>query len=57
MERPTARGSVPGPAVIKRVVDRSTKASAKLEDRVVPAGHVRSAGVQRVLAERQSRNR
>lgn len=57
MERQTAHGSAPSPRVIKRAARRATKASAKLENRVVPAGHVRSAGVKRILAERQSRNR
>lgn len=32
---------------------RSTKESAKLERRVVPAGHVRSERVERFLAERR----
>jgi ribosomal protein S17 len=44
-------------AVIKKIATRATKASAKLENRQVPAGHVRSAGVQRLLAERQARRR
>lgn len=43
--------------VIKKVAARATKASAKLENRQVPAGHVRSAGVQRLLSERQGRKR
>jgi hypothetical protein len=42
-------------AVVKKVAARATKASAKLEDRQIPAGHVRSVGVQRLLAERQAR--
>lgn len=41
-------------AVVKKVAARSTKASAKLENREVPAGYVRSASVTRFLAERQS---
>jgi len=31
-------------------VERSTKASARLEQRVVPAGHVRSAAVEKFVA-------
>jgi len=42
--------------VVKRFAVRSTKASAKLERRVVPASFVRSASVARFLAERQSRS-
>ena len=57
MERQTARRVAPSAVVIERAVHRATKASAKLENREVPVGHVRSAGVQRILAERQSRNR
>jgi hypothetical protein len=41
--------------VVKQIALRSTKASAKLEDRAVPAGYVRSAAVKRFLAERQQR--
>ncbi|OBF84425.1 hypothetical protein A5791_24005 [Mycobacterium sp. 852002-51163_SCH5372311] len=41
--------------VVKRIAVRSTKASAKLEDRSVPAGYVRSASVQKFLAERRPR--
>lgn len=51
------RSAVIRQAVIKKAAVRSTKASAKLEDRQVPAGHVRSAGVKRLLAERQGRKR
>jgi hypothetical protein len=39
----------------QRFAERSTKASAKLEGRVVPPGHVRSPQVERFLAERRSR--
>ncbi|BBZ49110.1 hypothetical protein MHEI_08270 [Mycobacterium heidelbergense] len=42
-------------AVVKQIAVRSTKASAKLENRAVPAGYVRSAAVRRFLAERQPR--
>ena len=41
---------------IKRFAVRSTKASAKLERRLVPAGHVRSDAVKQYLAERRSRS-
>lgn len=40
--------------VVKKVAARATEASVKLENRQVPAGHVRSAGVQRLLTERQA---
>jgi len=40
-------------AVVKQIAVRSTKASAKLEDRTVPAGYVRSVAVKRFLAERR----
>jgi hypothetical protein len=39
---------------VKRFAARSTKASAQLERRVVPAGYVRSPQLERFLAERQS---
>jgi hypothetical protein len=44
-------------AVVKKVAARATKASAKLENRAVPAGYVRPASVKRLLAERQTRER
>lgn len=34
---------------------RSTKASAKLENREVPPGHVRSAAVEQYIATREHR--
>jgi hypothetical protein len=40
---------------VKRSAIRSTKASAKLEGRTVPAGYVRSERVERFLAERRKR--
>lgn len=40
---------------IKRFAVQSTKESAKLERRGVPAEHVRSERVQRFLAERRQR--
>jgi hypothetical protein len=41
---------------VKRFALRSTKASAQLERRAVPVGYVRSAQVERILAERQPRS-
>jgi hypothetical protein len=41
-------------AVAQKAALRATAASAKLENREIPADHVRSAGVQRLLAERQT---
>lgn len=38
---------------VKRFASRSTRASAQLERRAVPAGYVRSAKVERFLAERR----
>lgn len=40
-------------AMVKKVADRSTKASAELENRQVPHEYVRPAAVKRLLAERQ----
>ncbi|MFL0177030.1 hypothetical protein A5630_10135 [Mycolicibacterium mucogenicum] len=42
-------------AAIKKAAARATAASTKLEDRAVPAGHVRSIGVKTLLAQRQAR--
>lgn len=42
--------------VVKRIAVRSTKASAKPENRTLPAGYVRSASVKKYLAERQPRS-
>jgi hypothetical protein len=41
--------------VVKRFAARSTKASAQLEGRAVPAGYVRSERIERFLAERLQR--
>lgn len=38
-------------AAVKKAIARSTKASAKLEGRVVPPGHRRSAAVSRYIAK------
>ena len=50
MERQT-----PKKAAVKKAVARATKASAKLENREVPAGYVRPAAVARYIASRQTR--
>jgi len=41
---------------VKRAAARSTKASAKLENREVPPGFVRSSSVKRFLVARQARS-
>lgn len=41
---------------VKRFAKRSTKASAALERRAVPAGYVRSVRVEKLLAQRQSKS-
>ncbi len=41
---------------VKQFAIRSTKESAKLERRAVPAGHVRSERVERFLAERRQQS-
>ena len=40
---------------VKRAVGRSTKASAELERRTVPAGFIRSERVERFLVNRRQR--
>ena len=40
---------------VKRAAARSTKASAQLENRVIPGGFVRSSTVKRFLAARNPR--
>jgi hypothetical protein len=61
MERQTVKKApvktVVKKTVVKKVAARATKASAKLENRAVPAGYVRPASVKRLLAERQTRQR
>ncbi|VBA39305.1 hypothetical protein LAUMK13_02531 [Mycobacterium innocens] len=44
-------------AAVKKAVARATKASAKLENREVPAGYVRPAAIARYIASRQSPKR
>lgn len=43
-------------AAVKKAAARATKASAKLENRKVPADYVRSQAVTIFLAARQKRN-
>lgn len=52
MERQTVQK-----AIVKKVAARSTKASAKLENRQVPTGYICPAAVKRLLAERQTGKR
>ena len=54
MERNTPKKVVVSRAAVKKAGMRSTKASAKLENRVVPAGYVRSASVSKFLTARQT---
>lgn len=42
------------PDALRRAVERSTRSSAALERRAVPAGHVRSGKAARFLAARRS---
>lgn len=51
MEPKTPKKVVVSRAAIKRTGKRATKASAKLEGRVVPVGHRRSAAVRAYLAK------
>jgi hypothetical protein len=49
------KGRVVSKESLKRFAVRSTRASAQLERRVVPAGYVRPAWVELVLSKRRSR--
>jgi hypothetical protein len=53
VERRTPKKVVVSKAVVKKAGVRATKASAKLEGRVVPAGHKRSAAVKAYIAKQQ----
>lgn len=53
MERRTPKKVVVSKAAVKRSSIRAVKASAKLEGRVVPAGHQRSDAVKAYLAKHQ----
>jgi hypothetical protein len=53
MERRTPKKVVVSKAAVKKAGVRATKASAKLENRVVPAGYIRSAAVRGYIANQQ----
>ncbi|WP_170220065.1 hypothetical protein [Mycolicibacterium hodleri] len=53
MERNTPKKVVVSKAAVKRAGVRAIKASAKLEGRIVPAGHRRSAAAKAYLAKKQ----
>lgn len=53
MERRTPKKVVVSKAAVKKAGVRATKASAKLEGRVVPAGYKRSAAVEVYIAKQQ----
>ena len=53
MERETPKKVVVSKAAVRRAGARAIKASAKLEGRIVPAGHRRSAAVKAYLAKQQ----
>ena len=53
MERTTPKKLVVSKAAVKKAGQRSTKASAKLEGRIVPAGHQRSAAVDAYLEQQR----
>lgn len=57
MERRTPKKVVVSKAAVKKAGVRATKASAKLEGRVVPTGHKRSAAVEVYIAKQQLRKR
>ncbi len=58
MERQTSKTAakkvVVKKAAVKKAIARATKASAKLENREVPAGYVRPAAVASYIASRQT---
>jgi len=43
--------------LVNKIAARAVTASTKLENRAVPAAHVRSRGVKTQVAERQARKR
>lgn len=53
VERKSPKKVVVSKAAVKRSSARAVKASAKLEGRVVPSGHQRSAAVKAYLAKQQ----
>lgn len=54
MKHRTPKQVVVSKGALKRAGGRATKASAKLEGRVVPAGYVRSAAVRAYIAKQLS---
>lgn len=56
VERRTLKKVVVSNAAVKKAGERATKDSAKLEGRVVPAGHRRSAAVEEYIAKQQLPN-
>ena len=44
-------------APVAKIAARAASTSTRLENRGVPAGHVRTSGVKKLLAERQARKR
>lgn len=57
MKRQSPKKVVVKEVAVKKAVARATKASAKLENREVPAGYVRPAAVARYIASRQTPKR
>lgn len=57
MERRSPKKVVVSKSAVKAAGVRATKASAKLENRVVPAGYTRSAAVQAYIAKHRSPQR
>jgi hypothetical protein len=53
VERRTPKKVVVSNAAVKKAGLRATKASAKLEGRMVPAGYIRSATVRAYIAKQQ----
>lgn len=53
MRRRTPKKVVVSKAAVKKAGVRATKASAKLEGRVVPADYIRSATVQAYIEKQQ----
>ncbi|MBY0442809.1 MAG: hypothetical protein K2Q25_11865 [Mycobacteriaceae bacterium] len=53
MERRARKKVVVSMAAVKKAGVRATKASAKLEGRVVPTGYIRSDTVQAYIAKQQ----
>ncbi|MCH9731455.1 MAG: hypothetical protein K0U84_17580 [Actinomycetia bacterium] len=53
MERRTPKKVVVSEAAVKKAGLRATRASAKLEGRVVPPGHKRSAAARAYIAKQQ----